>query len=508
MVGTVAAGAVLRPRSVAAKLLGSSSAYPFTLGVASGYPSPGGMILWTRLAPEPLAPGGGIEPGAVVRVAVEIASDEQFRDIVAKETSYAAPEWGHSVHVEARGLVPDHWYFYRFHALGETSPVGRTRTAPALDAAPARLRLALAACQNYEHGYYSAYRHMLDDSLDLVVHVGDYMYESSFGVDPVRRHETGEVFTLDDYRARYALLRSDADLRNAHAMCPWVSTWDDHEVENDYAAARSNHDDVPEWFLARRAAAYHAYYEHMPLPRSMVPFGASMPIHTRVVHGNLATLHLLDDRQYRSPQPCPPKGRGGATFIEGCSERLDPKATLLGTRQEAWLEAGLDTSTGRWNVLAQQTLMAEADALRGSGERFFSDGWDGYPAARKRLLGYIGARKPSNPVVLSGDVHSFWVNDLSADPAARKSPTVASELVTTSITSQPPTEERIAIARGENPDVHFATGRYRGYLRIELTPTRLGADLRALNDVRDPKTGCTTVASYVVEDGKPGPQRA
>ena len=505
--GAIALGSVVAPRIVRAQSAGRLGGFPFTLGVASGYPSPHGVVLWTRLAPDPLVPGGGMDP-TPVEVRWEIARDERFADIALRGTALALPEWAHSLHVDARGLAPDRWYWFRFHAAGVTSPVGRTRTAPAADASVAKLRIAVASCQHYEHGWYAAYRHMLDDSLDLIAQVGDYIYESSFGTNPVRSHEAGEPYSLDDYRARYACYRSDADLRAAHAHHPWVSVWDDHEVENDYANDRSQKDENRAEFLARRAAAYQAYYEHMPLPPVMAPSGPSMRIYTRLPLGKLAEIFLLDDRQYRTYQPCPEPGRGGGRMIENCSERLDPSATLLGIDQERWLASSLESSSARWNLLAQQTLMAQADALAGPGERFYSDGWDGYPAARKRLLGHIASRKIKNPVVLGGDVHSFWANDLAVDFDDAKSPTVASELITTSITSRPPPEERIQTAKAENPRIHFATGTRRGYLRLEITPARLLADLRAVDDVTDPRTSCTTLASFAVEDGRPGPQRA
>jgi alkaline phosphatase D len=505
--GAAALGSVVGPRILRAEPETGFTGSPFSLGVASGYPSPNGVVLWTRLAPEPLTPGGGMEP-TPVDVRWEVARDERFTEIAMRGTAQATPEWGHSVHVDARGLAPDRWYWFRFHAAGATSPVGRTRTAPAADAAIARMRIAVASCQHYEHGWYAAYRHMLADSLDLVVHVGDYIYESSFGGHRVRSHEAGEPYSLEDYRARYACYRSDPDLRAAHASYPWVSVWDDHEVENDYANDRSQNDEDPASFLARRAAAYQAYYEHMPLPSSMAPAGPSMRIYTRLPLGRLAEIFLLDDRQYRTDQPCPASGERGARLIGNCQERLDPHATLLGVEQERWLSTSLESSTARWKLLAQQTLMAQADALAGPGQRFYSDGWDGYPAARKRLLGHIASRKIRNPVVLSGDVHSFWANDLAVDFDDAKSPTIASELVTTSISSQPPPEERIQTAKTENPRIHFATGTRRGYLRLEITPVRLRADLRAVDDVTDPSSACTTMASFVVEDGRPGPRRA
>jgi alkaline phosphatase D len=481
---------------------------PFTLGVASGAPEPDSIVLWTRLAPEPLAPAGGMLP-ADYPVRFEVAADDAFRTLVASGTDWATPAWGHSLHTEVRGLEPGRPYWYRFMLGDAVSPVGRTRTAPATGSTVDSLRFAIASCQHYEHGFFSAWRHMLDDDLDLVLFLGDYIYEGSWGPQTVRQHEGPEPMTLEQYRARLALYRSDRDIQAAHAACPWLLTWDDHEVENDYASDRSENADEPAWFMARRAAAYQAYFEHMPLRRAQTPHGPWLRLHHALPWGDLASLYLLDDRQYRSPQPCPKPGRGGSNMIPGnCPERHDPKATLLGARQEAWLEAGLAKSQARWHLLAQETLMAQADAAAGKAELFYSDGWDGYPAARKRLLDYISGASIANPVVLGGDVHSFWVNDLKADFNDPDSATVASEFVTTSISSYGPPEERFKAALDEGPHIHFASGARRGYTRFTLTPSRLTADLRALVDVRDPDTACETWSSWVVEDGRPGPQPA
>jgi alkaline phosphatase D len=373
---------------------------------------------------------------------------------------------------------------------------------------PARLRLGVGSCQHYAHGWFGAYRHVAADALDLFLHVGDYIYESSWGDDLVRSQGAQEPVTLDDYRRFYALYRTDPDLQAAHASCPWLVVWDDHEVDNDYSDAVSQDNDEPAWFLARRAAAYQAYYEHMPLPRTMVPFGPHMRLHTQLRFGQLAELHMLDDRQYRSQQPCPRPGRAGSAFISDCTERLDPSATMLGTRQEQWLAANLRASTARWNLLGQQTLMAQADGLPGPGERFYSDGWDGYPAARRRLLDVLAEPEVRNPVVLGGDVHSFWVADLKPDFDDPASPTIASEFVGTSITSQSMPEERIQAIVKENPHIRYAGGRQRGYLRVEVTPEQLRADLRGVCSVKVRDPSCETQASFIVEDGRPGAQPA
>jgi alkaline phosphatase D len=411
--------------------------------------------------------------------------------------------------VEVDGLEPGRWYWYRFRAGGEISAIARTRTTPAAGAAIERLRFAYASCQQYEHGYYGAYHRMLADDLDLVVHLGDYVYESSWGRDHVRTHGAPEPHTLEDYRIRHALYKTDADLQAAHAACPWIAVWDDHEVDNDYADDRSQHAHPREWFLARRAAAYKAYYEHMPLRRQMVPLGPHMRLHSRVAFGSLVQFHLLDGRQFRSHQPCASPGRGGATIAdEACAERRDPRLSLLGEIQERWLETGLERSRARWNVLAQQSIMAQVDRKPGPERGFWTDSWDGYPAARRRLLDHLASRKPSNPVVIGGDVHAFWVTDLKPDFDDARSPVVATEIVGTSITSQGWRQEVLDAQRADNPHVRFADGTKRGYVRVEVTPQQWRADLRAMRTVTQPRAECDTLATFVITDGRPGAVRA
>jgi alkaline phosphatase D len=484
------------------------AASPFTLGVASGYPLPTGVVLWTRLAPAPLQPGGGMPPD-VVGVDWEIATDERMSQVVERGTAAATAEWAHSVHVEVGGLEPARWYWYRFRAGGETSAIARTRTAPAATAAPDRLRFAFASCQQYEQGYYGAYHRMLADDLDLVVFLGDYIYESSWGGDHVRKHGAPEPHTLDDYRIRHALYKTDADLQAAHAAYPWIVTWDDHEVSNDYADDRSEQAHPREWYLQRRAGAYKAFYEHMPLRRQMVPLGPQMRLYHRVAFGGLVEFHMLDDRQYRSHQPCVGPGRGGSAVVEDCAERLDARLTMLGDVQERWLETGLDRSRARWNVIGQQTLMAQLDRKPGPGQRFWTDGWDGYPVARRRLLEYLGRRRPANPVVIGGDMHMFWVTDLKPDFDDPHSPVVATEVVGTSITSQNGrSQANVDALMTDNPHVRFGNPTRRGYVRVEVTPARLRVDLRAMRSVAQPRAEADTLASFVVEDGRLGAVRA
>jgi alkaline phosphatase D len=483
--------------------LARSSGDPFALGVASGYPHPRGMVLWTRLMGE-LGP-------AAVPVRWEIAADEAMRRIVASGSAVAEPQWAHSVRVEAQGLEPERWYWYRFMARDAVSPAGRTRTAPRPDAAVSQLRFAFASCQQYEQGYYGAHRRVAEDAPDLVAFLGDYIYESSWGREHVRSHGAGEPYTLEEYRARYALYKSDPDLQAAHAACPWIATWDDHEVDNDYAADRPEDGMPRERFLARRAAAYQAYYEHMPLPERMQPRGARMRIHTQLGWGRLARFFVLDDRQYRSPQACPRPGRNGGSNtvdVAECARLFDSRRTMLGRAQERWLERALAKSRARWSLLAQQTRMAQFDQKLGPGRRAWTDGWDGYPAARQRLLEFVASQRIVNPVVLGGDVHTFNVADLKLDFDDPRSPAVASEFVGTSVTSESWPQERIDRLLADNPHMKLADGRYRGYVRVELTAKELRADLRAMQSVQVRDAACSTLASFVVEDGKPGAQRA
>lgn len=471
-----------------------AQSFPFSLGVASGYPAPTGVTLWTRLL--------GIDAPVPVKWAV--SSDEAMRQVVRAGEALATPEWAHSVHVDVEGLEPDRWYWYRFTAGGEQSAVGRTRTAPAGGAAVTRLRFAFASCQQYEQGYYGAYRHIVADDPDFVAFLGDYIYETSWGRDHVRSHGALEAYSLADYRARYALYRSDPDLQAAHAACPWLAIWDDHEVDNDYADDRPEDGMARGEFLMRRAAAYRAYYEHMPLPQRMRPEGPDMRLHTQVGWGRLARVYLLDTRQYKSWQACPrPQRRGGSNTldIEKCARLDSPGRSMLGRAQERWLDGALEGSRAGWNVVAQTTRMAQFDQKPGPGRAAWTDAWDGYPAARARLLASL--KKTANPVVIGGDIHAFLVAQLKEDFDDPRSPTVASEFVGTSITSQGWPHERVLKFLPDNPHVLLSESRYRGYTRVEVTPERWHADLRIMQTVQRPDAPCSTLASYVLESGRP-----
>ncbi|MBU0726968.1 MAG: alkaline phosphatase D family protein [Alphaproteobacteria bacterium] len=479
---------------------------PFTLGVASGCPRPDSVVLWTRLAPPATGDlfAASALPDAPVEVTWQIAHDEAFAKIAAEGVAVAEPGFGHSVHVVVSGLEPGRWYFYRFQAGGARSPVGRTRTAPAPGAALQKLRLAFASCQQYEHGYFTAFRHMAAQDFDLVLHLGDYVYEASWGKRYIRQHGTGIPTQLWEWRDRYALYKTDPDLQAAHAAAPWLAIWDDHEVANNYANDHSPKTSHPGQFLDIRAAAYQAWYEHMPVPPSMAPSGPALRIYDRYRFGDLLDLALLDDRQYRDAHPCGLNRSG----IHDCDERFDDKRSLLGREQEAWLDGALKDAQGRWTVIAQQTLMAELDRKPGPEKAYNLDGWDGYVASRDRLLSAIDTHRPANPLVLGGDVHAFWVADLKQDFADPASPTVATEVVCTSISSQGPSDAGMEAGRKDNPHIRYGRGDKRGYASLELTPKQALFGLEAVDQVDTPAGTVSRLASFAVEAGKPGAERA
>lgn len=475
---------------------------PFTLGVASGDPSPDGMVLWTRLAPDPLETGGGMPPEPV-EVGWEIARDDRMANVVQRGRTVAVAAWAHSVHVEIDGLDPDRWHWYRFRAGDEVSPIGRTRTLPRAGANVGRLRFAFCSCQHFEQGLFTAHRHMAGEELDLVFHLGDYIYEGPATPGRVRQHLGLEIVTLDDYRRRYAQYKIDPDLQAAHAAFPWIVTPDDHEVENNYAGDISVQNDPRDAFLVRRAAAYHAYYEHMPLRRTSMPQGPWLPIYRRVSYGALTSFFVLDERQYRTDQPC---GDGTRAV---CEAALDPRATLLGADQAQWLLEGLDRSRSRWNVLPQQVMLARVDQTPGPDVRFSMDQWPGYEAERARIMEFLHSRRPANPVVLTGDIHSNWVNDLRLDYADERSPVVGTEFVGTSISSGGdggPLSARAKSILAENPFVKFHNTQ-RGYVSCEVTPKSMRAAYQVVDFVTKPGAPLRTEARFVVLDGHAGAER-
>ncbi len=505
------------PRSASAQArIGSN---PFTLGVASGSPTHDSVVLWTRLA---LHKEDALRlQQAPVAVRWEVAHDEKFSRIVQTGQAQAVAGLAHSVHVEVQGLQPDRWYFYRFAMGDAVSATGRTRTFPAPDAAVARLRLAYASCQRWEHGYYSAWRHMRDENLDLVMFLGDYIYEYPNAGQAVRVPTGGWVLTLDDYRQRYALHKSDADLQAMHAACPWMVTWDDHEVQNDYAGATPGDSGppVPD-FAARRAAAYQAFYEHMPvrasvLTRAMAGLasGAEMRIYQRVPYGRLASLYMLDARQYKDAQVCTRDGKAGSSTLNpaGCAAWNDPARSMLGAQQESWLDAQWSSAASKesgWNVVGQQSLLGQRDFHRGPGQTLWNDGWDGYAAARTRFTNGLQKHAVANPVILGGDVHENWVGHVKADYADTASASVGAEFCGTSITSRSAGNAKIPGYLAENPHFVFADSERKGYGVVELTPRKLTTTLRVVDDVTRADSGVQTLAQFAVQAGRPVVERA
>ena len=481
----------------------------FALGVASGSPRPDGMVLWTRLV------GDGLPARTAVRW--EVAEDEAFARVVASGEEQAVDGEAMTVHAEPRGLRDDRWYHYRFHALGQTSRTGRTRTAPAADAAAGTLRFAIASCQRYDVGHYAAWRAVAESDPDLVLFLGDYIYETATPAsrsDAPRRHEGGQARTLQGYRDRYATYKSDPHLQAAHARAPWLVIWDDHEVANDYAGLQGQ--DLAPDFAERRAAAYRAYWEHMPFSRALKP-GAdhAMRVYGRLDWGRLARIHLLDDRQYRDPQACPKEGRGGSNVVAraACPALDDPRRTLLGAAQERWLDDGWSLDRP-WNLLAQQTLMARfAWGEPGLGpEALWTDGWDGYGPARKRLLGTVAAKKVPGVVVLGGDVHSHYVADLKADfdeRAADRSPVVATEFCGTSISSLSGlSQERLQALLPFNPHIRYGRSDRRGAITFRLDVGRCEAALLGVDQPREAASAVSVLARYAVDAARAGAQPA
>ncbi|MGC1272845.1 MAG: alkaline phosphatase D family protein [Planctomycetaceae bacterium] len=475
--------------------------YPFACGVASGDPTPTGVVLWTRLAPDPLN-GGGM-PHEAVEVSWTIADDERMTKVVQKGVAVAEPDLAHSVHVEAEGLKPGRGYYYQFKVGHEISPVGRTRTAPTVGAKTDRLRFAFASCQHYESGLFTAYEHMAKQPLDLVIHLGDYIYEGAGRDRQIRKHVGPEIVTLDHYRNRHAQYKTDEHLQATHLAFPWIVTWDDHEFDNNCAGAISEQSHVSEQeFLERRAAAYQAYYEHMPLRKATFPKGPAMQLYRKLPFGGLVDFHVLDTRQYRSDQPC-----GDGKKLP-CDEALDPSRSLLGEAQEKWLTDGLAASKATWNVLAQQVMFAPVDRDPEEAVKRSMDQWPGYEANRRRLLNFFDEAAVSNPVVITGDIHSNWANDLHLGDA--ESPVVATEYVGTSISSSgngSRGEEYAAGMQADNPFVKFFNGE-RGYVQCELSHDLWQSAYQVVEDVTQPGAPLVTRARFATEAGKPGVQSA
>lgn len=483
---------------------------PFTLGIASGDPDHQSVVLWTKLAPAPLEVGGGM-PAQAIPVRWQLAEDDAMTKVVRSGEVIAVPELGHSVHVEVSNLQPDRWYFYRFTCAGSQTVVGRTRTMPAPGATPGQLRFAVASCQHFETGHYTAYKHMAAEEFDLVFHLGDYIYEGAGRDGLLRRHERGLLMTLADYRIRHAQYRSDKFLQAAHARCPWFVTWDDHEVSNNYADEIDGRVGLtPAQFLERRAAAYQAYYEMMPLRAASLPKGPDMQLYRAASFGNLAQFNVLDTRQYRTDQP----NNDRRSPLNDAA--LNPANTILGAPQKQWLKDSLAASSARWNVLAQQVMVGmlarpslntpdDAAKPETDDHTYSMDSWSGYAHERIDLVRFLAERKISNPVVLTGDVHANFLNELRVDDRQHDRPVVATEFVGTSISSGGDGNDRpnnLDWMLSNNPGLKFHN-RQRGYMACTITPARWLTEYKVVDKVTAPDSPIKTRAAFVVESGDP-----
>jgi alkaline phosphatase D len=456
---------------------------PFTLGVASGDPAADGFVLWTRLAPDPLN-GGGMPP-EVVPVTWEVGRDQAFTTIDATGVVNAIGDLAHTVHVEVDGLDPDATYWYRFAVEGWTSPVGRARTLAV--GSPDALRFGFVSCQSYASGYYTALAALATEDCDLWLHLGDYIYENAGG-GPTRSHGPDECVTLDQYRDRYALYKTDPDLQAAHHAAPVIPIWDDHEVDNNYEVVDA----------ARQAAGYRAWFEHLPV-RLATPTGPSLEIFRRLEWGDLATFHMLDVRQYRDPAPC-----GGA--LADCPERLGEDRTLLGADQQTWLQAGLAGSSAVWDVVGQQVVFSPLPF----GGSYNNDQWDGYPQQRDRVWAML--RQRPNPVIVTGDIHAAGVAGLHATLGDVATERIGTELVGTSVSSRfdPELVEAAEAIISSLPYVEYVNASDRGYTIVDLTRDRMRATYRVVStiDSREATVATAYVAEVAARTGGSAPPAA
>jgi alkaline phosphatase D len=482
--------------------------FPFQLGVAAGDPASDGFVIWTRLAPEPLALHGGM-PRVNVAVDWEVSPDSSFRTIVAKGTELARPELGHSVHVELTGLKPNQQYYYRFTAAGERSLTGRARTLPPVGARMDSLKFGVAGCQHYEAGYFGAYRHLAKEDLAFVYHYGDFIYEYSSDytyVDglpsrPVRKHAYRSLTDVNEYRLAYSQQLSDIDLQAARSRHAFLSSMDDHEIVNNWVSDIHNWKmglpgDDPEAapseaFMLKKQAAMQAWYENMPVRRALLPRAGMVALHREVRYGDLLSMQLLDTRQYRDDQPC------GDGFKPACPDVFAKQAQVLGAAQEKWVAERMQQGGSVWNSLAQQITMMSLDRRRNTEEPnkvLNIDSWAGYEAPRERMLARMAGL--DNCVVLTGDEHQNFCGDL-----VLKDKVVGAEFVATSISSggdgsdkRAGTDQWLAL----NPEVKFANDQ-RGYVICDVNRDAWQTHFMVVDKVSTPINTLSKRATALVD---------
>lgn len=520
--GTPSATPVASPASA------GISSDPFTLGIASGEPVADGVVLWTRIAPRPFEPDGGVAAGSL-RVSWEVASDEAMTRIVQQGEYATDAAWAHSVHAEVSGLEPATEYWYRFRVGDFESPVGRTKTAPAPGDTATPLRFAFASCQRWEHGLYTAFADLAAQTPDLVVHLGDYIYEYPILIRgdlrdvPARSTEgiplgaMGETTELDDYRQRYAIYKRDEHLQAAHEVAPWIVTWDDHEVANNYFGQVVRDSPFSRPMLERRAAAYQAYWEHMPLRESARPTGPDLTLYRAAAFGDLVRFNVLDTRQYRTAQG----GMCAATEREEndgyCAKAFDPERTLLGAEQKAWLLDGFGQTTARWNIIAQQVPFARIDLARDPALEAYGDDemdkWDAYAGEREEVLAAMADAATAqgfHPIVITGDVHVNQAWDLKRDwDAAGDDALLGTEFVGTSISSNGDAALEdggfTTVCGGYLGNEHNRLyDNHRGYVLVDVDADRMHTTYRGMTAIEVPDGEALDIASFVVEHATPG----
>lgn len=489
----------------------------FQLGVASGDPWPDNIVLWTRLVRDPFAADGGMGD-APIAVSWEIARDERLQNLVRSGVTLAMPDVGHSVHIEIGGLEPGRTYWYRFRAESAESPIGRTKTAPAPGSEVRSLQFAAAACQHWMYGNWAAYSRMIEDDLDFVLHLGDYIYEAPSSSPAAVKQKVRDVpfdvpKTLGDYRRMHSWYKGDPAIRAVHAAFPWIAIWDDHDVENDYAGDHAPARPSKLAFLQQRAAAYQAYWEHMPLRNAQRPLGPDAFLYRRLAFGDLINLVMLDERQYRSALPCPPAppqlDRSRLVSAADCADARDPARTMLGVDQESWLRRCLaEPPRARWLVLGQQLMFSPfARRLGAGGSGFDTDGWGGYPAAYQRVVDLIAARPQRDTVVIGGDIHGFVASNVTRREDDLRSEAVAAHIVCGAISSRLGDHDSYTASLPDNPHIQFVDALRHGYTRCIFGRDRVSFEFRAVDDIRDPKSGMATLASFETQWGVPGLRR-
>jgi alkaline phosphatase D len=453
---------------------------PFSYGVASGDPTSDAVVLWTALEVDPTQAGESFSVGW------EVAADERFERVLQSGLASATGETGHTVHVDVTGLAGDGTYFYRFVVPGQVSPIGRTRTLRA-SGAPSSFRFGIGSCQDLRGGYFTAHRAAAAQQFDLFFFLGDFLYERNrMGV---RAHQSAEPVDLAGYRARHAEYRRDADLQANLASCPWVVTWDDHEVVNNYGGL-SHGSLSPEVLRERRRAAYRAYAEWMPL-RVRPADDGSLQLFRGFEVGSLLSVSVLDTRQYRNRLVC--GGRAGPA----CADWGAEDDSMLGQAQREWLEARLRASSASWNVLAQQVVFS--DFTVGNGAFLNHDQWDGYPVERRRLLDVMDGLSRRNTIVLTGDIHLAALSRVLRPNTARAT---AVEIVTNSISSGGSQGEGngslIEGLVGGLPGLLYAYEGRRGYTACTVTDEAWQVDFEVVDSIDAPGGAVSTHASFEV----------